>query len=128
MKIDLIFTKSAVANRIFYLFIICALLPIGLLAYISLHQLSEDQTKESFQKLHNVSKNIGMSILEGVSFIESEMQVVALSTNAKLQTPTLEKLNPKRNPRLLGLTLFDGQHAVKMFHRRAVPLSQNDRY
>ena len=115
MKIDLIFMKSRVANRIFYLFIICALLPIGLLAYISLHQLSEDQKKESFQKLHNVSKNIGMSILEGISFIKSEMQVVALSTNAELQTPTLEKLTPKRNPRLLGLTLFDGQHAVKTF-------------
>jgi putative nucleotidyltransferase with HDIG domain len=118
MRIDFIFLKSRVATRIFYLFIICALLPIGLLAYISLHQLSEDQKKQSFQKLHNVSKNIGMSILEGLSFIQSEMQVVALSTNAKLQMPALEKLNPKsgvRNPRLLGLTLFQGQNAVKTF-------------
>ncbi len=31
MKIDLIFMKSRVANRIFYLFIICALFPIGFL-------------------------------------------------------------------------------------------------
>ena len=74
--------KSRVANRIFYLFIICALLPIGLLAFISLNQLAEDQKKQSFQKLHNVSKNIGMSILEGLSFIQSEMQVVALSSDA----------------------------------------------
>ena len=110
--------KGRVANRLFFIFIICALLPIGLLAFISLDQLAEDQKRESFQKLHHVSKNIGMSILEGISFIQSEMQVVALSKNAKLQTPALEKLNPKsglRNPRLLGLTLFQGQNAVETF-------------
>jgi HAMP domain-containing protein len=118
MKIDLILMKSRVAKRIFYLFIICALLPIGLLAYISLHQLSEDQKKESFQKLHHVSKNIGMSILEGLSLIQSEMRIVALSANAKLQTPALEMLNQNgvdRIPRLLGLTLFQDQKAMKTF-------------
>ena len=78
MKSHLSFMKSRVANRIFYLFIICALLPIGLLAFISLDQLAEDQNKESFQKLHQVSKNIGMSILEGLSLIRAEMQIVAL--------------------------------------------------
>jgi HAMP domain-containing protein len=124
MKINLIFMKSRVANRIFYLFIICALLPIGLLAFISLNQLAEDQKKQSFQKLHNVSKNIGMSILEGLSFIQSEMQVVALSSDAKLQTPAFGKLNPKSgfmNQRLLGLTLFEGQKAVKTFMGEPCP-------
>lgn len=124
MKINLIFMKSRVANRIFYLFIICALLPIGLLAFISLNQLAEDQKKQSFQKLHNVSKNIGMSILEGLSFIQSEMQVVALSSDAKLQTPAFGKLNPKSgfmNQRLLGFTLFEGQKAVKTFMGEPCP-------
>src|SRR5664279_2417409 len=124
MKINLIFMKSRVANRIFYLFIICALLPIGLLAFISLNQLAEDQKKQSFQKLHNVSKNIGMSILEGLSFIQSEMQVVALSSDAKLQTPAFGKLNPKSgfmNQRLLGLTLFKGQKVVKTFMGEPCP-------
>ena len=41
--------KSRVANRIFYLFIICALLPIGLLAFISLDQLSKDITVLKFK-------------------------------------------------------------------------------
>ncbi len=110
--------KSRVANRMFYLFIICALLPIGLLAFISLDQLAEDQKKESFQNLHRVSKNIGMSILEGLSLIQSEMRIVALSNNAKLQAPSLEVLNQNgldRTPRLLGLTLFQGRKAIKTF-------------
>ena len=90
MKINLFFMKSRVAKRIFYIFIICVLLPIGILAFISLYQLSEDQKEKSFQKLHQVSKNIGMSVLEGLSFIQSEMNVIALSNNAELQTPMLE--------------------------------------
>jgi HAMP domain-containing protein len=118
MKINLIFMKSRVANRIFYLFIICALLPIGLLAFISLDQLAEDQNKESFQKLHQVSKNIGMSILEGLSLIRAEMQIVALAGNAKLQTPSFEVLNNQGRDtpqRLLGLTLFEDHKAIKTY-------------
>ena len=118
MKINLSFMKSRVANRIFCLFIICALLPIGLLAYISLDQLAKDQKKESFQNLHHVSKNIGMSILEGLSLIRSEMQIVALADNAELQAPSFESVNHEgvdTPRRLLGLTLFRGQKAIKTY-------------
>jgi putative nucleotidyltransferase with HDIG domain len=124
MKINLFFMKSRVAKRIFSIFLICALLPIGILAFISLHQLSEDQKDKSFLKLHQASKNIGMSVLEGLSFIQSEMHVVALSNNAGLQTPVLELLNQQsgdRHPRLLGLTLFEGQKAIKTLLGKPCP-------
>ncbi len=124
MKINLFFMKSRVAKRIFYIFIICVLLPIGILAFISLHQLSEDQKEKSFQKLHQVSKNIGMSVLEGLSFIQSEMHVVAHSNNSGLQTPMLELLNQQpdgKHLRLLGLTLFEGQKTIKTFVGRPCP-------
>ena len=124
MKINLFLMKSRVAKRIFYLFVICALLPIGSLAFISLHQLSEDQKERSFQKLHQASKNIGMSVLEGLSFVEYEMHFASLSNNAGSQTPVREMLNQQgdgKHARLLGLTLFEGQKAIKTVAGRPCP-------
>ena len=124
MKLNLHLMKSRVAKRIFYLFIICALLPIGCLAFISLHQLSEDQKEKSFQKLHQVSKNIGMSVLEGLSFIQSEMHTVALSNSAGLQTPVPELLTQQNGceyHRLHGLTIFEGHKAIKTLRGRPCP-------
>jgi len=124
MKINLILMKSRVAKRIFCLFVICALLPIGSLAFISLHQLSQDQKEKSFQKLHQLSKNIGMSLLEGLSFVQSEMHVASLSNSAGLQTPVRGLLNQQadgKHSRLLGLTLFEGQKAIKTLTGRPCP-------
>ena len=115
----------------FYLFVICALLPISALAFISLHQLSEDQKDKSFQQLHQVSKNIGMSVLEGLSFIQSEMHSVALSNNIESQTSVLKLLNQPvdgKYPRLLGLTLFEGQKAVKTLVGRPCPYPEVTAY
>ena len=124
MKTNPFLMKSRVAKRIFLLFILCALLPISILAFISLHQLSEDQKEKSFQKLHQASKNIGMSVLEGLSFIQSEMRVVAISNNMGSQTSVLKLLNQQTDdkyPRLLGLTLFEGQNAIKTLVGRPCP-------
>ena len=124
MNINLFIMKNSVAKRIFFAFIICALLPIGILALISLQQLSEDQKEKSFLKLHQVSKNIGMSVLEGLSFIEAELHFAALSNNVGSQTSGLGLLNQRSDgghQRLLGLTLFEDQKAIKTLLGRPCP-------
>ncbi|HMK55551.1 MAG TPA: HD domain-containing phosphohydrolase [Dissulfurispiraceae bacterium] len=118
MKLDFVFMSSKVARRIFLIFICCALLPIGSLAFLSLHQLSEDHKEKTFQKLHQASKNIGMSIIEGLAFIQAEMDIVAHSGNAGSSRYILHKLHTSdesTSHRLLGLTLFENRKAVRTF-------------
>ncbi|MBP1728887.1 MAG: cyclic diguanylate phosphodiesterase, partial [Deltaproteobacteria bacterium] len=69
MKTTKSIIHSIVGRRILGLFIACALLPICGLAFLTLRQVSVKLQEESQQRLKQTSKNIAMSILEGLSFI-----------------------------------------------------------
>jgi putative nucleotidyltransferase with HDIG domain len=66
--------QSRVARRIFVLFVICALLPVSLLALLSLHRVSTWLQDESRQRLRQVGKNAGMTVMEGLTFLQDELE------------------------------------------------------
>jgi len=79
MRARISIRRSIVARRIFGLFVICVLIPIGSLAFLSLWQMASRLEEETNLRLHHANKSIGVSILEGLAFLPSEMQVLAVS-------------------------------------------------
>ena len=77
MKLDSTFLRSKVARRIFTLFILCALLPITALAFISFGQVTDQLYEQSQRRLHQASKAVGLSIFERLLFLDAEMNMVA---------------------------------------------------
>jgi hypothetical protein len=77
MKLNATFLHSKVARRIFLLFVVCALLPMGLLAIISLRHVTQQLNEQSQRQLRQASKAQGMSIYERLHFLEAEMKLVA---------------------------------------------------
>ncbi|MFQ5988853.1 MAG: HD domain-containing phosphohydrolase [Candidatus Methylomirabilales bacterium] len=77
MKLDITFLRSKVARRIFTLFILCALLPIAALAFISFGQVTKQLNDQSRRRLHQTSKAVGLSIFERLLFLDARMNVVA---------------------------------------------------
>ena len=77
MKSETTLFKSKVARRIFILFIICALLPIGGLVGLSFSQVSGQLYDQSQRRLYQASKSVGMEILERILFVEAEMKMIA---------------------------------------------------
>ena len=71
------FLKSKFAYRIFLVFIICAIVPMVILAIISFFQVSDQLVDNSQNRLHREALNLGMSIMERLIFAEAEMDVVA---------------------------------------------------
>ena len=51
MKLDMTFLRSKVARRVFLLFVVCAMLPIFVLALISFRQVTEQLREQSRKQL-----------------------------------------------------------------------------
>jgi len=90
MKIQGSFFRSKVAQRIFFLFVLCALIPILALFFISYTQVSKQLKDQNIRRLQNSAKAHGMSIYERFLFMESNMQLIF--SNGIRQADFKEKL------------------------------------
>ena len=94
MKIDVTFLRSKVARRIFGLFVLCALLPIGALAILSFRQVTNQLMVESQSRLRQATKAMGTAIFERLLLIESQM---------KLMAPVVKDRGPAGQFRVAGI-------------------------
>jgi putative nucleotidyltransferase with HDIG domain len=116
MKTSFSFIRSVVARRILALFLFCALLPIGSLAVLSLREMSGKLMDQTNQRLRHASKNIGMTVFQGLSFLQTEMEALALTYGENLRkTPGVPGNNNPlpRDHHFLGLTFFPERSAAE---------------
>jgi putative nucleotidyltransferase with HDIG domain len=79
MKIETTFLHSKLARRIFWLFVLCALIPITVLAAVSLRNVTAQLEEQSRRQLHQMSRDEAMALYERLNFLEANMKLVALS-------------------------------------------------
>jgi putative nucleotidyltransferase with HDIG domain len=91
------FLRRTVAKRVLTLFLLCALLPVGTLAAFSLWEMSGTLADQTDQRLHRAAKNINTALLQGLGFLQIEIEVLAKSSDA---------LPGKASEHFAGLTLF----------------------
>ncbi len=77
MKIEQTFLRSKVAQRIFFLFFACALIPISALAIISFVSVNSELRKQSKDRLHKASENMGQEIRQRLDLINDELKITA---------------------------------------------------
>ncbi len=90
------FLRSKVARRIFFLFVICALIPLSALAYLSFSRVTDELYLQAESRLHQACKASGMSIMEHLSFLEDDLELIS---------STIHK----------GETVFQESHGKKFF-------------
>ena len=71
------FLRSKVARRIFFLFILCALIPLSVLAYYAFNQVTGNLYSQANRQLHQASKASGMTIYERLLFLETELDMIS---------------------------------------------------
>jgi putative nucleotidyltransferase with HDIG domain len=116
MRIDTTFLRSKVAQRIFILFICCALLPIIALAVLSFSQVTQQLGEQSQKQLHQMSKDIGMYIYERLLFLEAEMKMVASrigSTRGVVFSMSVEEFDIDLEQHFKGFALINDKGTFK---------------
>ena len=84
-KIEYNFFRSRVAQRIFFLFVLCALFPLSALTYFSFSQVTKQLNQQANQRLHQANKTAGMAIIERLLFLEADLKII--SANLKVRPP-----------------------------------------
>ncbi len=125
MKIEKAFLRSKVARRIFFLFILCALLPITILAIITYSNMTKQLHQQTQRELQQISKSMGMAIFERLVLIESEMRMVSsnLDLDAEIFGPQAVPIDRSSlNNRFKGLVWLthEGQ-SISLFGQISDP-------
>jgi putative nucleotidyltransferase with HDIG domain len=117
------FLQSKVARRMLAIFLLCALLPICVLGGLSLWQVSRKMQSETYQRVRHASKNAGMSLLEALSVVSSELGTIGDSQvlRKKGQWPKRPSRETHDQARLAGLTFYDEQGRPKVLFGQACP-------
>ena len=103
------------ARRIFFLFILCALIPLISLAYISYTQVTKELYLQADIRLHQASKASGMAIFERLYSLESDLEIIG-SNLQKEKTGFLEsspdKILDSFKNQFKGLVLITGKGQI----------------
>jgi putative nucleotidyltransferase with HDIG domain len=111
MKIDRSFLRSRVARRIFFLFVLCALVPIIVLAILSFRQVTVQLHQQSQSRLRQATKAVGVAIYERLLVLEAEMKIIESDSNigsGHIPQRGGENLGKAVSQRFGGLILLGG--------------------
>lgn len=81
MQIDYSPLSSRVARRVFALFILCALLPVGALSLVAFTDVTDQLTQQVEKRVRQESKVVGMAVYQRLLFLESEF--LSLTTHER---------------------------------------------
>ena len=107
MKRVFSFIHSKVARRIFVLFLICALLPLCMLAAVLLQRISTKLEADSNVRLRLATKNAGMTILEGLSLFQSELESMPIPSGSGIGKIANQKPRSVANMRFRSVTIVE---------------------
>jgi putative nucleotidyltransferase with HDIG domain len=119
MKIEKTFLRSKVAQRIAFLFILCALLPIITLAILSFNQVTKHLREQSLNRLDETSKTMSWAIYERLLFLEADMIRAAMKFQDTTHSSSLISLSGKdqyTKDRFKGLVVISDSEEPVLIH------------
>ena len=81
MRLDKAFLTSKVARRIFLLFLLCALLPLIILAIVTSDAVDSQLSEQAIKRLNQNCKVKGLEIYNNLRALEAELRMFESSLN-----------------------------------------------
>ena len=117
MRIETRWLRSKLARRIFGLFIVCALLPIGTLAGVSLISVTRELDQSVEARLAESAKAHGMANVDRLTSASSALQLMATLVD---QNAVTSRALDTLKGRFLSLVLVTGDGATKLLEGVAI--------
>ena len=83
MRIDRAFLTSKVARRIFLLFLLCALIPLIILAIVTSNAVDSQLSEQAIKRLNQNCKVKGLEIYNNLRALETEMRMFGSSVSGE---------------------------------------------
>jgi putative nucleotidyltransferase with HDIG domain len=126
MKFEATSLRSNLGRRVFGLFVVCALLPITVLAVVSLRNVSAQINESSRVELRHASRDEAMLIYEHLSFVEQELKLISTSIQSPAGEYEASKTQhsntfSRMRDRILGVDLVDEAGVHRSLFGTTVP-------
>lgn len=124
MKNETSLLRSVFARRMYGLFVICALLPVCVLAIVSLIRVSRTMRADSLEHLRHVSKNAGMTIVEALFLLDTELHSISATMSYGSQPAAAMPRSTRgadEERRFLALSIFPTTGAGKAVRGNPLP-------
>lgn len=108
MKLELKPFRSKVALRIFVLFILCAVVPVSVLAFLSYGHVQHQLQKQSLERLRQQGKSVSVSLYERLLMVGTQLRFTVAGLRPLLETAgiPLRPLDADIEPWFDSLTLI----------------------
>ena len=103
------YLHSRVARRLFALFVLCALLPVSVLAAIAYFKVTHELQRQAYQRLRQTSKTAGLTVYERLTALDTDLQIILGHLYTELTvnlTDIPSALQDRIATRMVGLALF----------------------
>ncbi len=108
--------RGTVAKRILFLFVVCALVPIGSLAFLSFRETSGTLKTQVDRRLRRTAHNADTLIVQGLASLRAEIDAMAWSTAGPGSA-----VPSSVNEQFLALTRFGGRNGAKTYFGSPCP-------
>lgn len=118
MQIEYSFLRSRVARRVFFLFILCALLPVGALSLVSWVYVTSQLTEQSNRRVAMESKTMGDAIHQRLLLLEAKMRSIGSQSRAipSHLVPDVAPASPLTStPRFTGMARLSADGTAEVF-------------
>ncbi len=111
MKVNSTFLRSKVARRIFFLFVLCALVPIGALSVVSFKSVTKYLNEQSIMRRQQACKLVGYTIVERLIFLEKNLRLIQsewLANSSSIVERTSDIIDQGMERRFNAVVLSNG--------------------
>ncbi len=99
LKPDRAFLSNKVAQQLFLMFILCAMVPLAAMTAISYFRVNRQLNRVADERLRDACKSAGMNLVERLSFLESDLDSL-MAVNPKGSAGKLWPASPEMRARL----------------------------
>ncbi|MBK8231968.1 MAG: HAMP domain-containing protein [Candidatus Eisenbacteria bacterium] len=118
------FLRSRVARRVFSLFVLCALVPLVSMSWLTYREFRSELSQQADRRMHAIAKGSGMSLIEDLKYLEHDLNLLAeqsTSFEPGAFTQALGALPTRFEERFVGYTLLDAAGVARLHHGRVDP-------
>jgi HD-GYP domain-containing protein (c-di-GMP phosphodiesterase class II)/HAMP domain-containing protein len=76
LRPDRAFLENKVGRRIFLVFVVCAILPLGMMALVSYFEVTSQLSRQADERLHQACRSAGMTLMERLALLESDLDMM----------------------------------------------------
>ncbi len=116
LGINAAFLRTKVARRVLGLFVICALVPIGLMSVFSYRTVSSQLHNQSRQRITDTGKSMADGVMERLQFLDAKLGIVTAALNERSIPEAAAALNHDDSLRFSWMALVMPDTTIALLH------------